>query len=228
MQLLVATRNRDKLKELSAILADLPVEVISVADRKGLPDIVEDAPTVRENAIKKAVETAKLAKMLTLADDTGLEVDALGGDPGVRSARYAGEKASYHENNKKLLAALHGVPMEKRTARFRCVVAVADENGLVDTVEGICNGLIIEEERGGGGFGYDPLFIPDGQVKTFAELPLDIKNRISHRAKALQKAWAVLSRYVREHDSEGATGRKERIAKRRKASLSEESKSETA
>jgi XTP/dITP diphosphohydrolase len=199
MQLLVATRNRDKLKEIAAILADLELEVISAADRKGLPDIVEDAPTVRDNAIKKAIETAKVAKMLTLADDTGLEVDALAGEPGVRSARYAREKASYHENNKKLIAALHGLPMEKRTARFRCVVAVADENGLVDTVEGICNGVIVEVERGGGGFGYDPLFIPDGQVKTFAELSLDIKNRISHRAKALQKAWALLSRYVREY-----------------------------
>ncbi|MBM3860002.1 MAG: RdgB/HAM1 family non-canonical purine NTP pyrophosphatase [Verrucomicrobia bacterium] len=199
MQLLIATRNRDKLKEIAAILADLDLEVVSLADRKGLKEVVEDAPTVRDNAIKKAVETAKAAKMLTLADDTGLEVDALNGEPGVRSARYASEKASYHENNKKLLAALRGVQLEKRTAAFRCVVAIADENGLVDAVEGICNGLIIEDERGGGGFGYDPLFIPDGQVKTFGELSPDVKNRISHRAKALQKAWAVLSRHVREH-----------------------------
>jgi len=199
MQLLVATRNRDKLKEISDILADLNLEIISLADRKDLPEVEEDAPTVRENAIQKAVVIAKAAKMLTLADDTGLEVKALGGEPGVRSARYAGEKATYHENNQKLLAALRGVPLEDRTASFRCVVAIADENGLVDTVEGICNGLILEEERGGGGFGYDPLFLPDGQVKTFAELSPDVKNRISHRAKALQKAWAVLSRYVREH-----------------------------
>jgi len=198
MQLLVATRNRDKLKEIADILADLELEVVSLADRKGLPEVVEDAPTVRDNAIKKAVETAKAAKMLTLADDTGLEVDALNGEPGVRSARYASEKASYHENNKKLLAALRGLATEKRTAHFRCVAAIADENGLVDTVEGICNGVIIEDERGGGGFGYDPLFIPDGQVKTFGELSPEVKNRISHRAKALQKAWAVLSRYVRE------------------------------
>lgn len=201
MQLLVATRNRDKLKEIAAILADLNLEIISSADVRHLEEVEEDAPTVRDNAIKKAVETAKAAKMLTLADDTGLEVDSLNGEPGVRSARYAGDKASYHENNKKLLASLHGLPMEKRTARFRCVVAIADVNGLVDTVEGICNGVIIEDERGGGGFGYDPLFIPDGQVKTFGELSLDVKNRISHRAKALQKAWAVLSRYVREHSA---------------------------
>ncbi len=200
MQLLVASRNRHKLKEIEAILAELNFELKSSADIPGLAEVKEDAATVRDNAVKKAVETAKAAKMLTIADDTGLEVDALGGEPGVRSARYAGEDATYHENNQKLLAALKGVPMEKRTARFRCVVAIADADGLVDVVEGICNGTILEEERGGGGFGYDPLFIPDGQVKTFAELSPDVKNRISHRAKALQKAWAVLSRYLREHN----------------------------
>jgi len=178
MRLLVATRNRDKLKELRALLADLDFDVVSSADVPGLMEIEEDQPTVRENAIKK-------------------EVDALGGEPGVRSARYAGEDVSYHENNKKLLASLAGIPAEKRTARFRCVVAIADESGLVDTVEGICNGSILLEERGGNGFGYDPLFVPDGQVKTFAELSAEVKNRISHRAKALQKAWAVLARYKR-------------------------------
>ncbi len=198
MQLLVASRNRHKLKEIEAILAELNFELKSSADIPGLAEVKEDAATVRDNAVKKAVETARAAKMLTIADDTGLEVDALGGEPGVKSARYAGEEATYHENNQKLLAALNGVPMEKRTARFRCVVAIADADGLVDVVEGICNGTILEEERGGGGFGYDPLFIPDGQVKTFAELSPDVKNRISHRAKALQKAWAVLSRYLRE------------------------------
>jgi XTP/dITP diphosphohydrolase len=199
MQLLVASRNRHKLKEIEAILAELDFELKSAADIPGLAEVEEDGATVRDNAVKKAVETAKVAKMLTIADDTGLEVDALGGEPGVKSARYAGKEATYHENNKKLLAALRGVPMEKRAARFRCVVAIADASGLVEVVEGICNGTILEEERGGGGFGYDPLFIPDGQVKTFAELSPDVKNRISHRAKALQKAWAVLSRYLREH-----------------------------
>lgn len=199
MQLLVASRNRHKLREIEAILAELDFELKSSADIPGLAEVEENGATVRDNAIKKAVETARAAKMLTIADDTGLEVDALGGEPGVKSARYAGEEATYHENNQKLLAALRAVPMEKRTARFRCVVAIADAHGLVEVVEGICNGTILEEERGGGGFGYDPLFIPDGQVKTFAELSPDVKNRISHRAKALQKAWAVLSRYLREH-----------------------------
>jgi XTP/dITP diphosphohydrolase len=199
MHLLVATRNRHKLKEIEALLAELKFDLRSSADIAGLGDVKEDAGTIRDNAVKKAVETAKAAKMLTLADDTGLEVDALNGEPGVHSARYAGEEPTSHENNKKLLAALQGVPLEKRAARFRCVVAIADANGLVETVEGICNGALLEEERGGGGFGYDPLFIPDGQVKTFGELSPDVKNRISHRAKALQKAWAVLSRYLREH-----------------------------
>jgi len=201
MQLLVATRNKHKLKEIAAILEELKLDLRSAADIPGLADVIEDAATVRDNAIKKAVETAKFAKMLTIADDTGLEVDALNGEPGVRSARYAGDDASYFENNKKLLANLQGVPSEKRTARFRCVIAIADEKGLVECVEGICNGAIIADEKGGGGFGYDPLFIADGQVKTFAEISPDVKNRISHRGKALQKAWAVLSRYLREHTS---------------------------
>lgn len=198
MQLLVATRNRHKLKEIRALLADLEFDIVSAADVAGVPEIAEDQPTVRDNAIKKAVEVARMAKVLTLADDTGLEVDALGGAPGVRSARYAGENCSYPENNKKLLAEMQGVPLEKRAARFRCVVAMADETGLVEVVEGICNGAILTEEKGGNGFGYDPLFQPDGQVKSFGELSEDVKNRMSHRAKALQKAWAVLSRYKRE------------------------------
>jgi XTP/dITP diphosphohydrolase len=197
MQLLIATRNRDKLRELRALTAELSLDLLAADDVRGLPEVIEDAATLRDNAIKKAVESAAFAKRLTLADDTGLEVDALGGEPGVRSARYAGEQASYHENNRKLLTALKGIAPEKRTARFRCVVAIADEQGLVETVEGICNGVIVADEKGGGGFGYDPLFIPDGQVKTFGELSPDVKNRISHRAKALQKALAVLSRYIR-------------------------------
>jgi len=201
MQLLVASRNKHKLKELAALLRDLPLEAVPASDIRGLSEIVEDGATIRDNAIKKAVETARVAKKLTLADDTGLEVDALKGEPGVRSARFAGEDATYHENNKKLLERLVGVSYDKRTARFRCVVAIADENGLCECVEGICNGTILEAERGGGGFGYDPLFIADGQTKTFGELSPEVKNRISHRAKAMQKAWAVLSRYLRERST---------------------------
>ncbi|MGD0059194.1 MAG: RdgB/HAM1 family non-canonical purine NTP pyrophosphatase [Verrucomicrobiia bacterium] len=204
MQLLLASRNRDKLKELTAMLHDLQLDVLSLADVPNLPGVVEDGATIRDNAVKKAVQMARMAKKLTLADDTGLEVDVLKGEPGVLSARFAGDDATYHENNKKLLKMLEGVAYEKRTARFRCVVAIADENGLYDCAEGICNGTILEAERGGGGFGYDPLFLADGQTKTFAELSLEVKNRISHRAKAMQKAWALLSRYLREKG--GGTG----------------------
>lgn len=196
--MLVATRNKHKLKEIREVLAELNLDIIGADDVRGLPEVEETEPTIRENAIKKAVESAKAAKMLTLADDTGLEVDALKGEPGVRSARFAGEKVTYHENNKKLLKLLDGVPMDKRGASFRCVIAIADEKGLFDVVEGICNGTIMEEERGCNGFGYDPLFIPDGQTKTFGEIPAEVKHRIGHRGKALQKAWAVLSRYARE------------------------------
>ena len=197
------------------MLKDLQIEVISASDMPKLPEIDENGATIRDNAVKKAVEMARAAKKLTLADDTGLEVDALKGAPGVRSARFAGAKATSHENNKKLLKMLEGVAYDKRSARFRCVVAIADENGLYDCVEGICNGTIIEAERGGGGFGYDPLFIADGQTKTFAELSPEVKNRISHRAKAMQKAWAVLSRYLREKSGSGGEAtpppRRERV-----------------
>ena len=207
MQLLVATRNKDKLKEIRTLLADLGFDILSAAEVPNLKEVVEDASTVRDNAVKKAQETAAATKMLTLADDTGLEVEALNGEPGVRSARYAGEGVTYHENNKKLLERLQSIPREKRAASFRCVVAIADANGIVEVVEGICNGSITELETGGNGFGYDPVFLPDGQVKTFAEMPLEKKNRISHRAKALQKAWAVLSKYKREHGEGGEEGK---------------------
>src|ERR1035438_3824076 len=140
MQFLVASRNKHKLKELAGLLQDLPLETVPASSIRGLPEIVEDGATIRDNAIKKAVETARVAKKLTLADDTGLEVDALKGEPGVRSARFAGEDATYHENNKKLLERLKGVPYDKRTARFRCVVAIADENGFGECVEGILKG----------------------------------------------------------------------------------------
>jgi XTP/dITP diphosphohydrolase len=218
MQLLLATRNKDKLRELQALLAELKFDIRSSADIADLPEVIEDEPTVRDNAIKKALTTAAVTGLLTLADDTGLEVDALQGDPGVRSARFAGEGATYHANNKKLLKLLDGVPLEKRAARFRCTVAIADKEGLVGVVEGICNGTILEEEHGGSGFGYDPLFLPDSQVKTFAELPLEVKIRISHRAKAMQKAWAVLSRYQREHGAGGASAVADEKKKRTRGS----------
>jgi XTP/dITP diphosphohydrolase len=151
-----------------------------------VPDVVEDGVTLEENAKKKAVEIALATGCWAMADDSGLEVDALNGAPGVYSARYAGEHCSYADNNVKLLEALAG--KTKRTARFRTVIALSDPAGSVETVSGECIGTVIEEQRGTNGFGYDPLFVPDGYSQTFAELSAEVKNRISHRANALQNA----------------------------------------
>lgn len=192
MKLVIATRNAHKLEEIHNIFDFQNLEVMSAFDFPDIPDVVEDGATLEENAKKKAVEIALATGCWSLADDSGLEVAALGGAPGVYSARYAGEHCSYADNNAKLLAELAGKP--DRSARFRTVIALSDPAGNVETVSGECAGIIIEEQRGTRGFGYDPLFVPDGESKTFAELPADLKNRISHRANALriaQKAWGA-------------------------------------
>ncbi len=189
MKLLIATRNAGKLKEIRAIL-DLPgVEIVGADEVPGLPDVVEDRDTFEGNATKKAVELAAASSMLTLADDSGLEVDALGGEPGVYSARYAGEPSNDAANNRKLLAALDGAA--DRTARFRCAIALATPDGTSATVDGRCEGRIGSEPRGEGGFGYDPLFIPDGYDQSFGELAPDVKHSISHRGSALAAAKAA-------------------------------------
>ncbi len=187
MRILVATRNRHKLDEIRAILKIPGVELVGADEVSGLPeDVVEDADTFEGNAIKKARELCAASGLWTLADDSGLEVDALGGEPGVRSARYAGEPSNAEANNAQLLRALAGVV--NRVARFRCVLALASPDGRTWTVDGRCEGRIGLAEVGCGGFGYDPLFIPDGQWLTFAELPAAEKNRISHRGAALAAA----------------------------------------
>ena len=196
MELFVATRNRNKVRELTALLHETALTLLSYRDFKDLPTIIEDGATMRENAITKATVLAKHTKLLTIADDSGLEVDALGGRPGVMSARYSGLEATDRENNEKLLAELKGVPDEKRTARFRCVIALATPGELVAVVEGVCEGRIATQERGSKGFGYDPLFVKEEYTKTFAELPLDIKNRVSHRALALEKALMAIEDYL--------------------------------
>ena len=188
MKLVIATRNKHKLQELRALLAGWPVELRSALDFPGVPEVAEDGDTFEANAIKKAAALAQAAGLWTLADDSGLEVDALGGEPGVRSARYAGEPSDDAANNRKLLAELDGV--SNRRARFRCVVALASPSGAAQTAEGRCEGHLLLSPRGGGGFGYDPLFVPDGYDLTFAELDPAIKNRISHRARALTQAMA--------------------------------------
>lgn len=186
MKLILATRNTHKLEEIQAIFDFQGLDVQSAIDFPEIPDVVEDADTFSGNASKKAVEIAKATDSWSLADDSGLEVDALDGAPGVYSARYAGEPCSYDKNNEKLLNELSGV--KNRSARFRTVIALSDPEGHVKTVEGICPGKIIDELRGTHGFGYDPLFVPEGYEQTFAELAATIKNKISHRARALHAA----------------------------------------
>ena len=195
MKLIIATRNAHKLEEIQAIFDFQGLEVLSAFDFPEIPDVVEDADTFEGNAIKKAVEIARATGCWTLADDSGLEVNALGGEPGVYSARYAGEPCSYEANNEKLLRELSD--KDNRSARFKTVIALSDPGGSTQTVAGECLGVIIEELRGTNGFGYDPLFVPDGFSETFAELDSEVKNRISHRARALreaQSAWAGLLR----------------------------------
>ncbi|MFZ4394037.1 MAG: RdgB/HAM1 family non-canonical purine NTP pyrophosphatase [Kiritimatiellia bacterium] len=188
MKLLVATRNHHKLKEIRAILNLPGLELIGADEVPGLPEVEEDAPTFEGNAILKARTLARAGKCWTLADDSGLEVDALGGAPGVYSARYAGLAAGASANNTKLVFSLMGAA--DRRARFRCVLALCAPDGQVWTLEGRCEGSILDAPRGAHGFGYDPLFVPDGQDQTFAELPADVKNSLSHRGRALERAAA--------------------------------------
>ena len=195
MKLVIATRNAHKLEEIRAIFDFSNLEVLSAFDFPEIPDVIEDGATLEANAIKKAVEITSATGFWAMADDSGLEVEALDGAPGVFSARYAGEHCSYPDNNEKLLRELAG--KNDCAAQFRTVIALSDPEGSVRTVEGSCPGVIIEELRGTNGFGYDPLFVPDGYTETFAELSSEMKNRISHRARALQKAhdaWADLLR----------------------------------
>lgn len=186
MKLVIATRNRHKLDEIRAILGPSGPELCSALDFPEIPDVVEDGDTFEANAVKKAEALHRATGLWAMADDSGLEVDALGGAPGVRSARYAGEPACHRSNNEKLLAALRGTAA--RAARFRCVIALAGPGFETATVEGRCEGVIADAPRGHGGFGYDPLFVPAGHERTFAELDAAIKNRISHRARALAAA----------------------------------------
>jgi XTP/dITP diphosphohydrolase len=192
-KIVIATHNRHKLDEIRKILRDYPVALLSLDDVAEMPDVAETGTTFEENALLKARAVYHHTGLLTLSDDSGLEVTALNGAPGVYSARYAGSEKSTAANNRKLLEALAGVPLNQRQAQFRCVVAIVGE-GLETTVEGIVRGHIAEAPRGEGGFGYDPLFIPEGYEKTFAELGEETKNQISHRAKAFRAAADFLAK----------------------------------
>lgn len=185
-KLILSSGNPHKVDELKKILANLEIQVLTKDEvGQGDLDVIEDGDTLEANALKKARALAEKVEGIVLADDTGLFVDALNGEPGVYSARYAGEECSYQANNTKLLGALAGVAPEKRTARFKTVIALIDEKGAEYIIEGVCEGRILEEKKGSAGFGYDPLFLPEGYEQTFAELGEDIKNKISHRARAI-------------------------------------------
>jgi XTP/dITP diphosphohydrolase len=186
-ELFVATGNKGKLKELEALLSGAVAAILSPADFPGLPEVVEDGATFRENAEKKARHAARFTGKPAIADDSGLVVDALDGAPGVYSARFAGHGATDAANNAKLLADMVHVPPEGRTAAFHCVLALCLPDGECRTFTGELAGTLLEAPRGEGGFGYDPLFLVPEFGQTLAELPLATKNRISHRAKALAR-----------------------------------------
>ncbi len=190
--MVVATGNRHKVEEIRAMLADLPITVRSLAEFPGAPDVVEDGATYRENAFKKAWSAARFTGKPALADDTGLEVDALGGQPGLYAARFAGEGCSFQDNVRKLLRLLDGVPSDRRGARFVCVIALVSPDGREQVVEGELCGRISESQSGGGGFGYDPVFFVPEAGKTLAELTADEKNRVSHRRHALDLARTII------------------------------------
>lgn len=187
-RLVIATRNRGKLEEIMQILSGMNIAVESLSDYPGIGEIEETGETFRENALEKAIAVAKHTKQVALADDSGLVVDALGGAPGVMSARYAGPGASDSDKYRKLLSEMESVPNGRRTARFMCVVAIATPEGRTWTAEGSVEGVITREPRGNGGFGYDPVFLVPELGLTFAEIDTKTKNNMSHRAQALARS----------------------------------------
>lgn len=188
MQLVLATNNKDKIREIKHLLEDLPVTILTRDDFLDFPDPEETGTTLEENAVLKAREISAFCDLPALADDSGLEVDALDGAPGVYSSRYAGEDVTYADNNLKLIKELQGVPTEKRTARFRCVIAIAWDKDDVQTVDGKAEGVITEDIANGKGFGYDPVFYYPPKDKRFSQMSLAEKNSVSHRGLALQAA----------------------------------------
>lgn len=195
-ELVLATGNKHKVIEIKDILKNLPVKILSLTDFRRTPKVVEDGETLKENAAKKAREVAVYLKKWSLADDSGLEVEYLAHAPGVYSARFAGPGCTYLDNNKKLLKLMKGVPARNRKAKFRCVIALSDPKGNVQTVEGNIDGIIDGRMKGKNGFGYDPVFYISKYRKTFAQMSSDLKNKISHRSKALQKSKSLIKKYL--------------------------------
>ena len=201
-EVVLATRNRHKVEELVVLLGDLGIRIRTLADFPDAPEVEEDGTTCEANAIKKACEIARVTGLTAVADDTGLEVDALDGRPGVYAARYAGEHATYEDNCRKLLQELEGVPHERRTARFITVAAIAAPGEPVQVTQGVLNGYITEKASGSKGFGYDPVFYVPELKATLAEISAEQKNRISHRAKAFLQA----KEFLRARQSESTVG----------------------
>jgi XTP/dITP diphosphohydrolase len=196
MNAIVATRNPGKVREIRRVLKGLEVEIRSLKDFPDVPSIEEDGKSFAENALKKARFYAKYFGEIAIADDSGLEVDALKGAPGIYSARYVREGASDRENNQKLLKEMEGVPLSRRGATFRCSIAIVSPEGREKTVEGACRGRIGFKEVGRKGFGYDPVFVLPRCGKAMAQLSLDEKNGISHRGKALRKLRKIMGDFV--------------------------------
>jgi XTP/dITP diphosphohydrolase len=196
MRVLIATRNPGKARELAALLEDEPVQIVSLADFPSVPETVEDGETMAANAAKKAQEGSLATGLLTVADDSGLEVDALDGAPGVRSSRFLGRGSTEEERNTEILRRMREVPDERRTCRFRCAVAVARDGRIEGATEGTCEGRIAHVPRGNHGFGYDPIFYLPDRGCTMAELEPQEKNEISHRGRALREAASILRRQL--------------------------------
>ena len=184
MKIVFASGNEGKVREIREMLEGMGIELVSLSNYAGVPEIVEDGKSFLENALKKAKIVSEFTGETVLADDSGLQVDALGGEPGIYSSRYAGEKATDKENNTALLTKLKNIPREKRTAFFICVLVLYRRDGSYDYFEGKWNGQIIDERRGNNGFGYDPIFLVPELRMTAAELPAEIKNKVSHRGQA--------------------------------------------
>lgn len=195
-KLVVATKNDKKLHELRRYLKTVNADVVSLKEFPKAPKIIENKSTFKENAAKKALVVSRFVKGLAIADDSGLCVKALGGSPGVKSARFAGGAKNDKANNRKVLDLLGGLPLSRRTAKFICAVAIADNGKIVKLIEENCKGLIAFEKKGRYGFGYDPIFLIPKYRKTFGQLGLKAKDRMSHRAKALKKARAFLKKYL--------------------------------
>lgn len=193
-KLVLSTSNKNKVNEIREILKELPVEILSKEDAGlGHLEVIEDGDTLELNSLKKARALKELTPYMVMADDSGLFVDALGGNPGVYSSRYGGEDGNDKLNNETLLKNLNN---NDRSAAFRSVIALIDENGNEYVMEGVCRGTLLEEEKGSSGFGYDPLFVPEGYNKSFAEMPYEIKNSISHRRRAIDGLKEVLTRLL--------------------------------